>query len=122
MNTKLGAKFWLNLFFGFFGGLSAGFAACLLLGGFKNVLISLALGLAAGLISGYGILFLCPKDNASDGAIGRYAFWPMLVPGVSLAESLHMAHPMALMASGIAGFLVALMLHFRKEFFAKNAK
>lgn len=121
MNAKLGAKFWINVFLGFFGGLGAGFASGLILGGVKSAAVSFALGLGTGLASGYGILFRFPKDNASDGAIGRYAFWPALMPGLTIAETIYALYPMTITFSGILGFVIALVLHFRHDFGAKSA-
>ncbi len=106
---------WLRAVLGLFAGLLSGFALCLLSGQAKSAAISVVFGFTAGLISGYGILFRFP-DKENKAKIGRYAFWPALMPGAALAEIVHTNTPMIVAASGIIGFLASLILYFKKEF------
>lgn len=105
----------------FFAGLVAGFVPCYFLGPLKLIPVSAALGALTGLVSGYGILFRLPNESGSDWKLARYAFWPALMPGLAVANIIYGSDPMAVVFSGVLGFLLALILHFRKEFGGKNA-
>lgn len=104
----------------FLAGLVAGFVPCYFLGPLKLLPVSAGLGFATGLVSGYGILFLLPDEGGSDWKLARYAFWPALLPGLTIANILYGHNPMTTVFSGVPGFLLALILYFRRDFCGKD--
>jgi len=112
--------FILYAVFSFFAGLIAGFVPCYFLGPLKIIPISAALGFSTALISGYGILFRLPAEESSEWKMGLYAFWPALMPGLTIANIVYGSHPMVIVFSGVLGFLLALILYSRKEFGGKS--
>ena len=115
MKNNLGIKFWLNAILGFFTGLLCGFASCFFFGQIKSLTASVIFGFIIGLISGYGILFRLPDKELSEAKMGRYIFWPVLMPGAAQALT-YAAYPLTITFLGVIGFMVSLLLYFRKEF------
>lgn len=123
MTTKLGARFWANLLLSFTGGAAIGFVARrLIIGATENWFIFVLVGLAFGIASGYGILFRFPKLEASENAIGRYAFWPGLMLGLilNLASVLETGKELTITYASILGFMVLLAAYLWSEFREKK--
>lgn len=123
MTAKLGARFWTNLLLSFAGGAAAGLVVCrLVIGATQSWFIFALTGLGFGIASGYGILFRFPKDNASAGAIGRYAFWPALMLGLvlNLDSMPETGQALTITFSSILGFMALLVSYLRSEFREKK--
>lgn len=121
--NKLGVRFWANLFLFFAGGATTGFVVCrLIIGAMQSWFIFALVGLGFGITSGYGILFLLPKDGSSEGSIGRYAFWPGLMLGLilNLASVLETGKELTITYASILGFMVLLISYLWSEFREKK--
>lgn len=123
MAAKLGIRFWTNLLLSFVGGATAGFVACrLTIGATERWFIFVLVGLGFGIVSGYGILFRFHKPEASESAIGRYAFWPGLMLGLilNLDSMPETGQALTITFSSILGFMALLISYLRSEFREKK--
>lgn len=118
MSTGLGLRFWTNLLLFFIFGIAAGFTLCRFVGTIENLFVVAAISIGLGSISGYGILFRFPKPETNESAIGRYAFWPGLLPGSALNMNSLLEAKTALLITllSVFGFLFALIVWLRYEF------
>lgn len=118
MSTGLGLHFWTNLLLFFILGIAGGFALCRFVGTIENLFIVAAISIGLGAISGHGLLFRFPKPEASENAIGRYAFWHGLLPGSALNMNALPETKTVLLITflSIFGSLLALITWLRYEF------